>query len=171
MLRKLHVFVLGMALSGPAFAAEPIIRTIPDARIVGQGKLSMAFWDIYKAVLYAPDGRLTHRQPFALSIHYMREIDGSDIAERSVIEIRNQGFRDEAKLATWNAQMKNIFPNVEDGTVLSAIFLPGKETIFYNADKQIGVIKDAEFTLWFANIWLSEKTSEPNLRQKLLGLS
>ena len=149
---------------------DVITKFIPDAKIVGAGTLSLAFWDIYDATLYAPDAKINKTKPFALSIRYMREIEGRDIADRSVQEIRKQGFVDEFKLAAWNNQMKNIFPNVEDGTVLSAVFIPGDRTTFYAGERQIGIIKDAEFTIWFANIWLGEKTSEPLLRRRLLGL-
>ena len=107
---------------------------------------------------------------FALSIRYKQEIDGRDIADRSVQEIRKQGYQDEIRLAAWNSQMKAIFPNVKDGTVLSALFVPGDKTVFYAGDKQIGVIADAEFARLFSDIWIGVNTSEPQLRRKLLGL-
>ena len=171
MQRNLVVAILVLVCAAKAMAQEPISALVPNAKVVGEGRLSMAFWDIYDATLYAPSGELAEAEPYALSIRYMREIDGSDIADRSVQEIRGQGFQDEIKLAAWNSQMKTIFPNVENGTVLSAIFIPGKETIFFHADKPIGSIKDADFTRWFSNIWLGENTSEPDLRRKLLGQS
>lgn len=167
-LALLMAYLLGFA--SPAFGDE-FKRLIPDARMVGEGTLSMAFWDVYDARLYAPEGRMVGELPYALSIHYMREIRGSDIADRSVEEIRKQGFTNETKLAEWNRQLKQIFPDVKNGTVLSAVFLPDKETIFYDGDNRIGIVKDAEFTRWFSDIWLGERTSEPQLRRKLLGLS
>lgn len=169
--RKLLLLVFAFSFSAQAFSAETIMRLIPDAKMVGQGRLSVAFWDVYDASLYAPQGKLTETGPHALSIRYMREIEGKDIADRSVQEIRDQGFSDEIRLAAWNAQMKAIFPDVRDGTMLSAVFIPGQKTVFYEGEKQIGVIKDAEFTRLFSDIWLGEKTSEPTLRRKLLGIS
>jgi len=163
------IFALGFAY--PAFCADVVMRHIPNAQIVGEGRLSVIFWDVYDATLYAREKKLNPDEPFALSIRYMRQIEGRDIAERSAQEIRLQGFDDEATLAAWNGQMKSIFPDVKDGTVLLAVFIPGKETLFYQADKPIGRIQDAQFTRWFSNIWLAEKTSEPALRRKLLGMS
>ena len=133
--------------------------------------MSVVLWDVYDAMLYAPDGKLAESKPYGLSIRYMREIEGNEIADRSIQEMRGQGFVDEVRLAAWNSQMKTIFPDVQDGTVLSAVFIPGQKTVFYEGNKQIGIIKDAEFTRWFSDIWLGEKTSEPSLRRKLLGLS
>jgi Chalcone isomerase-like len=164
------IIALILIMTEPAISMDIITKHIPDAKVVGTGILSLAFWDIYNATLYAPDAKINKTKPYALSIKYMREIEGRDIADRSVQEIRKQGFTDEFKLAAWNSQMKSIFPNVEDGTVLSAVFFPGDKTIFYQGEKQIGLIKDPEFTSWFSNIWLGEKTSEPILRRRLLGM-
>lgn len=151
-------------------ANEAISLAIPDASVVGRGVLSYAFWDVYEATLYAPKGYWQPTQPFALSIKYYRALNGKKIADRSVQEMRNQGIADEVKLAAWHSQMKIIFPGVEKGTILSAIYWPGKETIFYNGNEAVGVIKGEDFGRAFFDIWLSEKTSEPQLRNALLGL-
>lgn len=154
-----------------AFGTEKILAAVPEASVVGRGVLSYAFWDVYKATLYAPDGKFDPREPFALSIEYFVSINGADIADRSTQEIRKQGFSDEAKLAAWNAQMKAIFPDVRDGTVLSAAYIPGKKTVFFSGDTMIGSIDGDDFGQRFFGIWLDEKTSEPKLRRALLGLS
>jgi hypothetical protein len=171
MLLKHFVLLAALLYSSQAFANQNIPKLIPDAEKVGQGTLSFAFWDIYDAALYAPDGKLDESTPFVLSLRYMREISAKDIVSHSVKEIRRQGFADEERLAKWEKEMSNIFPDVQDGLVLSAVFIPGKETIFYQDDKAIGRVKDPEFTRFFANIWLGDNTLEPALRNKLLGLS
>lgn len=153
-----------------AFATETPLASVPNASVVGRGVLSYAFWDVYEATLYAPDGRWDATQPFALSIEYYRAINGKNIADRSVQEIRRQGFTDEVRLAAWNTQMKAIFPDVKDGTVLSAVYVPGKPTVFYNGADVIGEIKGDDFGNLFFAIWLGERTSEPKLRRALLGL-
>ena len=171
MQRSLLFCILWMGFATPAMSADVILKSIPNAQVVGEGTLRVAFWDVYHATLYAPSGTFNQRQPFALSIRYMREIEGADIAKRSVEEMRNQGFVDESALARWQTQMVSIFPDVQDGTVLSAVFFPGKETVFYRGNEKIDAIRDAVFTRQFSNIWLSEKTSEPKLRKQLLGMS
>lgn len=154
-----------------ALGTEKILAAVPGASVVGRGVLSYAFWDVYKATLYAPDGKFDPRKPFALSIEYFVSINGHDIANRSTQEMRKQGFGDEVKLAAWNAQMKAIFPDVRNGTVLSAVYIPGKNTVFFRGDTIIGSIEGDDFGQLFFGIWLDEKTSEPKLRRALLGLS
>jgi hypothetical protein len=154
-----------------AFATEAIFTAVPNASVVGRGVLTYVFWDIYAATLYAPHGRWDPAKPYALSLEYYRNLDGKDIADRSVQEMRKEGVADEIKLATWNAQLKTIYPDVKDGSVLSAIYLPGKETVFYSGDNVIGSIKGDEFGKYFFGIWLGERTSAPELRRALLGFS
>jgi hypothetical protein len=154
-----------------AAAAQTVVeKYIPDAQRVGEGRLSYMVWDVYDARLYAPAGSWNQSKPFALSLHYLMNLDGKDIADRSVEEMRKQGFTDEVKLAAWNAEMKRIFPDVSDGTVLTGVFNPGGPTYFYRNEQKIGTIMDPAFGKYFFDIWLSEKTSEPELRQALLGM-
>lgn len=154
-----------------AIASDTILAAVPSASVVGHGVLTYAFWDVYKATLYAPKGRFDPRKPFALSIEYYHALGGRDIADKSVKEMRKQGFVDDAKLAAWHTQMKAIFPDVKKGTVLSAVYTSKKQTTFYNGNRIIGAIKGDEFGKAFFGIWLSEKTSEAALRRALLGMS
>lgn len=170
MLRNvLSAVILLLVTSQTTYAHEVIQYKIPDAKIVGQGVLSYAFWDVYKATLYAPRGEWDPSRPYALSIEYFRDIKGKDIADRSVQEIRRQGLIDKVRLSAWSEQMKLIFPNVHEGTVLSAIYIPGNETIFYHGHKKIGTIKDEDFGKHFFAIWLDKTASAPELRLLLLG--
>ena len=158
--------VLGIT---PAYALDHIRSYVPEAEKVGHGRLTYLFWDVYDATLYAPQGTWENSQPFALQLAYLREIEGKKIADRSVEEMRALGLTDEVKLATWHAQMRSIFPNVGEGTILTGVYTREGETVFYMDDKKIGSIKDDEFSRAFFNIWLDEKTSSPDLRRKLLG--
>ena len=161
------VFVL---FSSVAYAAHDAIESsIPSAEVVGKGRLSLVFWDVYDATLYAPQGKWDAKKPMALSIHYFREIEGKDIVDRSIGEMRKQGFSDEAKLAKWQKEMAAFFPQVKNGDELMGVYIPGKPTQFYLGEKRIGTIKDGDFGEHFFAIWLSEKTSEPKLRKQLLG--
>jgi len=170
MRKALLLFLCWFTAASLAQASDATKISIPHAEIVGAGRLSIAFWDVYDATLYAPYGEWREGGAQALSIRYLREIEGGDIADRSAEEIHKQGFNDEEKLKNWLAQMHNIFPNVKHGEMLTAVFTPSKSTVFYHDNKRIGAISGEAFGKHFFGIWLSEKTSEPRLRKKLLGL-
>lgn len=165
----LSMSLLLVAMQGTA-AHEAILEAVPEAGIVGSGTFSYFFWDIYDATLYAPNGQWDAAEPYALSIEYKRAIAGADIADRSVYEIRKQGFADEARLSSWHEQMLRIFPDVDHGTALSAVHVPGEQTTFHQGGRIIGIVDDDEFARCFFGIWLDEKTSAPALRRALLGL-
>lgn len=172
-MRRSFITFLGAILlySPSAMANETVMTSVPNAGVVGRGVLSYVFWEVYEATLYAPKGHFDPRKPFALSIEYYLDINGRDIADKSVQEMRRQGFRDEIKLAAWNAQLKAIIPDVGKGTVLSAIYTPEQQTDFYRGSQAIGTIKGDDFAKLFFGIWLGDQTSKPELRRALLGLS
>lgn len=165
------VLLAAMLLSPGTLAANPDIakRYMADARKIGDGVLTYLFWDVYRATLYAPAAGWRADSPFVLSLAYLRDLKGADIAERTIGEIRKQGFDDAAKLSDWSARLTKLFPDVTDGVSLTAARDARGRTVFYRGDVRIGIVDDAAFTKRFFDIWLGEKTSEPKLRRALLG--
>lgn len=163
------VLLLYSLLSVPSFANSTAQELVPNAELVGKGRLSIIVWDVYDASLYAPNGTFNPEQPFLLEIDYLRDLKGKDIAEKSAQEMRKQNNASEFQLASWYNQMVKIFPDVQEDTKLSGYYQPNEETIFYKNGAEIGRIKDPEFGKAFFNIWLGEKSSVPQLRKRLLG--
>ena len=157
--------------TGAAVANESVVnKYIDNASEVGSAKFEFVFWDVYFATLYASGGSFDARKPYALSLHYLRDFDGKDIAERSAKEMKQQGFDDKQKLAEWENAMQDVFPDVKKGQTITGVADASGQALFYLDEQQIGVIADPDFTQKFFDIWLSEKTSEPKLRKKLLKL-
>jgi hypothetical protein len=150
-----------------------VAQLVPQAQSVGQGLFRYMFWRVYEAELLAPAGQWRDPQgydsPFALQLTYLRDLSGAAIAERSVEEMREQGFSDEAKLAIWLDYMTALFPDVSKGTRLIGVHVPGVGAHFFQADAYLGEVPDAQFSRKFFDIWLSENTTAPGLRRLLLG--
>lgn len=171
-MRKLLAATCAALLLWPGAAtANPDIagRYLVDAQKVGDGVLTYLFWDVYRATLYAPRAGWRADAPFVLTLAYMRDLEGSDIADRTISEIRDQGYRDEKKLAAWLGRLLDLFPDVAAGDTLTAVRDAQGRTIFHRGPEHIGTITDPVFTTRFFDIWLGEKTSEPKLRRALLG--
>jgi len=169
---RVFAFLIAAAMLWPgAAAANPDIakRYIEDARKIGDGVLTYLFWGVYRATLYAPAAGWRADAPFVLSLAYLRDLKGADIATRTIDEIRGQGFADDAKLAAWSARLTALFPDVTDGVSLTAARDAQGRTVFYRGAARIGIVDDTDFTRRFFDIWLGEKTSEPKLRRALLG--
>ncbi len=146
-----------------------LAKYIEEPKVVGQTRLKVLFWDIYDASLIAPKGQFSNDKPFALELKYLRDFKGKEIASRSVDEMRKLGVKDEVKLAAWYQEMQDLFPDVKEGESITGVVDENRISHFYYNDKLLGKVHDKEFSLWFFNIWLSEKTSEPEMRRDLLG--
>lgn len=151
-------------------ASPPIIDNhVHEPVMVGEARYTYLLFDVYDAKLFAPKGIWSFEEPFALELTYLRNLNGQKIAVRSAKEIRDQGFENELLLAGWYSQMKDIFPDVSNGSVITGVYLPNDETLFYHDGKLIGRVQDPKFGQRFFGIWLSDKTSEPEFKNKLTG--
>ncbi len=166
-LNVVALLLLSLTYAAPVLAEAERLST--DSNRVGKARLTYLFWDVYDAVLYAPNGKWAEDKPFALKLTYLRDLDGRDIAERSAKEMRKQGLKDEDKLAEWQSTMTAIFPDVSDGDVLTGEVNEDRHTRFFFNGEVVGNVDDPAFTRAFFGIWLSENTSEPEMREQLLG--
>ncbi|MDX2217962.1 MAG: chalcone isomerase family protein [Burkholderiales bacterium] len=156
------------ALANPVLP-EPVQKDLPGLTLVGDTNFRFIGMKVYDIRLWAPEGRYAPDKPFALELVYDMNFKGTDIAKRSIDEKRGQGYGPEEKLNRWYAEMAKIFPDIKPGDTLIGIHVPGKEARFYTRSKFIAAVADPEFSRAFFDIWLSEKTSQPGLRKRLLG--
>jgi hypothetical protein len=158
-------------VENPTLSFEEIAQQhIQSPKMVGEARLKILFWNIYDAKLSAADGEWHKDAPIALSLTYLRDFDGEDIASRSVDEMRKIGYEDEVLLAKWYEQMRSVFPNVKKGENITGVLDKNKYTHFYYQGKLLNSIDDVSFGQSFFDIWLHEKSSEPKMRKQLLGL-
>jgi len=151
----------------PEVAAE-----LPGARAHGQGQLRFLGLRIYDIRLWAEERVQAAdwpARPLALEIEYARELDGRAIAERSLKEMRRQTDIAAEAGARWLAAMQDIFPDVRAGDRITGVQRPGQGARFFANGRPSGELRDAEFARLFFGIWLSPRTSEPALREALLG--
>ena len=164
------VLLLMFAVTASASSLpEPISRDVTGLSVRGEGVLRFFGLKVYDIRLWTQMKPFAHTEPFALELVYDLAINGKDIAERSVKEMRAQGISDEAKLRRWGDEMLKCFPDIKQGDSLIGVSVPGKEARFYSREKLLATVPDPEFAKAFFDIWLSEKSSEPKLRAKLLG--
>jgi hypothetical protein len=166
-MRKILIsFFLSLTLS-TAVAATTFTPFLPGAQQVGQGMLSRFGWSIYEARLYAPDGRFAPNKPFALSLTYERTIAGDRLVQASLDEMRKLGAPVDER-PEWRLALSQVLPSVSKGVTLTGVYRPGEGATFYQQDIETGRIDDALARSFFG-IWLDPRSSEPNLRQALLG--
>ncbi len=148
---------------------------LPGARLQGSGRLRFLGLRVYEIRLWAP-ARVPRDEgwagaPLALEIQYARSLVGKLIAERSLDEMRRQGPIADDKASRWLAAMTATFPDVKEGDRLTGVHRPGEAARFHFNGASVGELRDAEFARLFFGIWLSARTSEPALRDALLGVT
>jgi hypothetical protein len=146
------------------------IADLDGMQTVGEARMRVLFWDVYDARLLAPEGSYRDDKPFALALTYLRALDGEKIAARSIEEMRRQGVSDEAALARWYVRLAQIIPDVAESDEIVGLAAADGSTRFFLDGEPIGRVEEPGFTRAFFSIWLGEATSEPRLREQLLGV-
>jgi hypothetical protein len=154
-------------------------RWLGAPQLWGQGTLRYFGFSIYQAQLWAgqrpPEAGLSWaQQPVLLSLHYQRDFKGEDIAQRSFEEMQRHPLMRASDHAAWLAALKALMPDVRTGERLIGVYQPGQGLQLWHDGaslRELGTAPDALMAQVFMGIWLDPSTSQPELRQRLLGLS
>lgn len=158
--------------AAPAVPGE-VLAELPGARLRGQGRLTFFGLSVYDARLWVDDSFRTDAaidRPLALELVYARKLHGHAIADRSLAEMRRASPMGAADAERWLAAMRATFADVSPGDRMTGVHRPGTGARFFLNGDPRGEISDAAFARAFFAIWLGPATSEPALRQALLGL-
>ena len=147
-------------------------QVLPQAQLVGKGRLTFWGFQVYDARLWANPGfgaGSFASQPLALELSYLRDFDSQAVAERSISEMRRAAAISDDLAEKWMAAMARVLPHVKKGDRVMGVHRPGMGASFWMNGKPTGEIRDAEFARLFFGIWLAPTTSEPGLRTALLA--
>ncbi len=165
---------MGAALAQPGAddTRAELQQVLPQAQLVGKGRLTFWGFQVYDARLwanpgFAADGFAT--QSLALELSYLRGFDSQAVAERSISEMRRAAPVSDEQAEKWMAAMARVLPDVKKGDRVMGVHRPGVGASFWMNGKATGEIRDAAFAKLFFGIWLAPTTSEPGLRSALLA--
>lgn len=158
-----------------ATAPPPEIRALGDA-VQLQGGARFRYWgfhayDVQLWTLPGFDASNYEAHPLALSITYARQIDVEDLVERSLLEMGRQAPVLPQQAQQWRQSLIRAFRNVRPGDRLTGIFRPPHQASFYFNGQLTATLQANPLAQRFFGIWLSEQTSQPSLRNALLGTS
>ncbi len=164
---------VGLAGTPTAYAQPAdISATVSGARNIGGARLSVWGFQVYDARLWTEPSFTAEsylQRSFALEINYLRNVSGESIADSSLKEMRGIGSMTQAQADKWLTDMRKLFPDVKKGDRLLGIYKPGMGALFTLNGQPAGEVRDTEFATLFFGIWLSPKTSKPQMRLQLLG--
>ena len=166
--RLFTLLVMLCAWTGAQAAPAHIETHLNEPRVAGQGPFTWFGLRIYDAELWVGPKGYQPNEPFVLDLRYARKLDGVKIAEASAEQMAKVGAGTASQRAAWLARMKEIFPNVKDGSRISGVFLPAGGARFYLDGRPLAAVPDPEFARAFFAIWLDPGTSARGLRAALL---
>ncbi len=167
--------MVAMCASSPTWSAAPlhIQNEIAGARLAGHGAFRYFGMKIYDAQLWVGpkgyDAATPSAAPLAIDLNYSGALVGKKIAEASRDEMAKLHLGSASQRATWLSKMEAIFPNVQEGTHITGVYLPAFGAKFYLNGKPLDEIADPEFGHAFFSIWLDPKTTGGKLRDALLA--
>lgn len=152
----------------PMLKAEPLQRD--DGWIeVGRGEMDWLWFSLYKARLLSVTGQYQPDQyPIMLDIEYYRDIAAEDLLEATRDQWQALKFADK-DIQRWLGLLTSAWPDVKQGDRLGFKVISQQQSQFFYNSKPLDMINDANFANSFLAIWLSEKTTRPELRAQLLG--
>lgn len=173
--RVLTAFLLAAAPALQAQGAAPkeLLGEWPTVHLQGQGRMRFLGLQVYDIRLWTTEPALPAKdwpgKALALEIEYARNFAARNIAERSLDEMRRGGPVPAEAAERWLRAMTQVFPDVKAGDRITGVHRPDGLSRFFHNGSLRGEVRDAEFTRRFFGIWLGEATSEPSLRDSLLG--
>ena len=153
-------------------APSEVASLVSGLRLLGRGTMRYFGLLVYEARLWADSGFSPARydsHAFALELQYARKLEGTAIAQRSIVEMQRVGNIDEGQARAWEAALARAFPDVAPGDRLTGVHVPGEVTRFFHNGRPTSAVADPAFARAFFGIWLAATTSEPGLRRQLIG--
>ena len=154
--------------TSPSFLRQALAK----ATLAGEGQMRFLRLRIYDAKLWVTppfEAESYQRHPLALELTYHRAFTGAAIAQRSIEEIQRQRNLSPEQAERWRQALAAVLPDVQAGDRLTSLYQPGQGMRLWRGSQELSPIKDAELAQLFFGIWLSPRTSEPDLRRALLG--
>lgn len=171
MRRHLYLFALAFVLfafQGARAAAPHIEAHLNQPRLAGAGTFTYFGLKIYDARFWVGEQGYRPDTPFVLELEYARKLRGTKIADASADQMAQIGAGTPAQRKAWLARMKEIFPDVREGSRISGVNVPGNGVRFYLDGQPLATVPDPEFARAFFAIWLDPRTTAPALRTALL---
>lgn len=169
------VMTAAAALWWPAQAStiEPTAAAALNGKqTVGSSLFRYWGFEVYQATLHAGagfDAERFEQQRFAIELQYRRSFKGRDIAQRSLDEMQSIAPLNAQQAADWLAAMQRAFPDIQAGDRLLGVHVPGSGARFYFNGQLRATVDEPAFSARFFGIWLSPRTSAPQLRAALIA--
>ncbi|UTA47016.1 chalcone isomerase family protein [Simiduia sp. 21SJ11W-1] len=176
-MKRFFLLLVMLICALPSVACERPVEAPATEQLQKIGAAELRYWGIkiYRAHTFGCEGRaiVDHKalpKPFALVIHYHRDIDRQDLIETTRDEWQRLGLVGEHTQA-WLAELRAIWQSVEAGDELTLWVDTDDRAKFYMNGQLLGAVEHAQFASTFAAIWLHPNARNTSVRNQLAGLA
>lgn len=147
---------------------QQVLSKSPGIHPFGKGRHSWWGVRVYDATLWVVGPQYSPAAPHALDIEPGRAVPADTLIKNAIAEMRDLKVGDERQLGIWQAEMRKILPNINEGDQI-VIFCPDdRRTIGYLKNSNSGVIDDPSFCPAIMSVWLHPQTKHQAMRKSLL---
>ena len=133
---------------------------------VGEGKFEWFWIDIYDMSLYTPSGEYYENVwPLILKVKYLKNFSKKELLDATNEEWSRQNISYKKK---WIDQLRLLWKNVYKGDEITLFVDDDGISHFFLNQIYLGSVSDKDFTQAFVQIWLSENTLDPSLREQVI---
>lgn len=174
----LAILILATTTTGATAGSFPQERIYDNHQLIlqGEGRANYLLWDIYDAALYlprgtGPDAILAPSTTRCLVIHYLRDIQASDLRESSEQILKRQLSKQQWQtLSPKIKALNDHYQNVRPGDHYRLCYAPKRGTSLYFNNQKIITIPGSQFAKAYFGIWLDmQHPISPKLRGALTG--
>ena len=140
-----------------------------EMKLIGQGTLKVLFFEVYDIRLLADSKPFSWKNKFQLEFEYKREVKKETVIESSIKEMHRQSSVLDKDINKWQEYLEISIKPVQEGSQATVTWNPNGQITFHYQSSEPTTIEDENFARAFLNIWLGEETSQPKLRNQLLG--
>ncbi len=166
---KIIFFLTVIVFFACAHASNTWRDNFTSTFVIGKGTLKIFVWDVYDLTLLSESESFSSQNKFVLEFDYKRKLKKDEVIKASIKEMRRQTGVTSANIAEWQKYLEQGIETVEQGAKAAIEWLPEGKIVFYYEAKVPIMINDEQFARSFINIWLGKETSDPGLREALLG--
>jgi len=175
---RLGTMLLVLISATSAIAALPgghrplppqVLSKAPGMHPFGKGRHS--WWGIrmYDATLWIVGPQWSAAAPHALDIEPGRAVPADTLVKNAIAEMRDLKVGDESELRIWQAEMRKIIPDVQQGDQIVIFCSDTNRTLAYLNDSSTGEVDDPSFCPAVMSVWLHPQTKHQAMRRSLLG--
>jgi hypothetical protein len=145
-----------------------VLSKSPGMRPFGRGRHTWWGVRMYDATLWIVGPQYSAAAPHALDIEPGRTVPSDTLVKNAIAEMRDLKVGDERQLGIWQAEMRQLIPNVKEGDQI-VIFCPDtRRTLAYVNNSSTGAIDDPSFCPAIMSVWLHPQTKHQAMRKSLL---